>query len=140
MEYKATLIQRFSNRAVADQIARLAQDGSAKIRNFLVPALEHQLEMGGSIQSIAFALAAWFTYLRGIDENGQAITIVDPMAERLSALALQAAGDPAQLLSLQEIFGEKLATNSRLGPELKHCLNSIATLGMREALRQLLDL
>ena len=135
-EYKGILIQRFSNAAIADQVQRLAEDGSAKIRNFIVPPLKHQLEVGGSIRWIAFALAAWFQYLRGIDEMGAPITIKDPMRDVLMA---RAKDDPMQLLSLTAIFGEEIAANRRIAAEVKGCLDAINTSGTAGALHDLLE-
>ena len=43
-EYAATVLDRFANPGVRDQIARLCIDGTAKFPTFLVPTIEHHLE------------------------------------------------------------------------------------------------
>lgn len=131
--YKATLIERFSNTAIRDQVQRLAEDGSKKIRNFVAPPLEEQLVGGGSISAIAFALAAWFRYLRGVDEQGQPIPIVDPLRTVLVERARRHPHDPAALLAFAPVFGEHLAANTTLASAVKDCLDAIERLGMRQA-------
>jgi mannitol 2-dehydrogenase len=137
--YKATLVQRFSNPAIRDQVRRLAEDGSKKIRNFVVPPLEDRLSSGGSIQCIAFALAAWFRYLRGVDERGAAIDIVDPMKDVLTARVRRDPHDPIHLLAVQEVFGQHVAANNRVVSAVKDCLDAIDSLGTQAALSRLLE-
>ncbi len=137
--YKQTLVERFSNPAISDQVQRLAMDGSAKARNAWVPPLEHQLSTGGSIRWLAFAIAAWYRYLYGTDEADAPIEITDPMRDELTARARSAPGDPTQLLSMHEIFGERLAADGRLAAAVKESLGAIRSLGTRQALERLLQ-
>ena len=136
--YKATLLERFSNPAISDQVQRLAMDGSQKIRNAIVPPLEHQIGAGGSIKWIAFALAAWYRYLRGVDEGSAAIEIVDPRREALTARATAGPDDPAPLLSMPEIFGLRIPGSSRVLAAVQDCVAAIDRLGTRRALAELL--
>lgn len=105
-DYKRTLVARFSNPAISDQVQRLAMDGSQKIPNAIVPPLAHQRATDGSIDHLAFAIAAWYRYLRGVDETGAAIELTDPLAGSLTALAQQAPQDPTAFLRTSEIFGD----------------------------------
>ena len=136
--YRAQLLERFANPAISDQVQRLAQDGSQKIRNAIVPPLVQQWAAGGSITWIAFALAAWYRYLRGVDEHGAPIAIDDPLRETLCERARLGPGDPTGLLSLQEVFGPDLAGPSRVSQAVKAQLDAIDQLGTRAALGRLL--
>jgi mannitol-1-phosphate/altronate dehydrogenase len=131
--YKATLIERFGNAAIRDQVQRLAEDGAKKIRNFVVPPLRDHLAGGGSIHSIAFALAAWFRYLRGVDEQGKPIDSVDPLRAVLMERAALHPHDPTQLLAVAHVFGEQEAADNRIASAVKDCLDAIDRLGMRQA-------
>lgn len=135
--YKRTLVERFANPAVRDQVGRLAEDGSKKIRNFVVPPLEAQLASGGPIRMMAFALAAWVRYLRGLDERGQTIKVIDPMGPALATAARQPRSAAAALLALQEIFGERAAASERLLAAVLQALDTIERLGTRQAMRML---
>ena len=133
--YKRLLLERFANPATADQVQRLAEKGSAKIRNFMVPALEYQLATNGSITWMAFVLAAWFRYLRGVDENNQPITIREDDSIK-DVLTTQAKAEPLTLLRFEEIFGAEIAKNARLAAEVSRCLEAMNTMNMRDALSQ----
>jgi mannitol 2-dehydrogenase len=133
--YKATLIERFANTAIRDQVQRLAEDGSTKLRNFVIPPLEELLAAGRPVQAIAFVLAAWCRYLRGADEQNQPITIVDPLHEVLTERAQRQPTDPRPVLA---VFGEAIATNSSLAAAVQACLDTIATMGTRRACAMLL--
>ena len=71
-EYAATVLQRFANPGVRDQIARLCIDGSAKFPTFLVPTIEHHLRGGGPVDRAALALAGWARYLARTPVGDQA--------------------------------------------------------------------
>lgn len=137
--YKATLIERFANSAVRDQVQRLAEDGSKKIRNFMVPPLEERLVAGASIDVIAFAVAAWFRYLRGDDEQSQPIDVVDPMRTELIARARQYPHDPAQLLAVEQIFGQRIPANDRVASRVQEYLGWINSMGTRNACARFLQ-
>lgn len=137
-DYKATLIQRFSNPAISDQVQRLALDGSRKMRTFVVPALEDQLSSGGSIKWTAFALAAWYRYLGGTDDGGKRIEIDDPMEPTLVALARNGPKAPASLLSVEEIFGKRLSEDERVTTAVSECFDLIERVGTERALKRLL--
>jgi mannitol 2-dehydrogenase len=137
--YKDTLISRFSNHSIRDQVQRLAEDGSQKIHNAIVPPLESQLVSGGSVKWMALALAGWFRYLAGHDENGNAIEIKDPMKDVLMNRARLTPKDPMGLLGVEEIFGTESISNPRIFQEMSACLQSIYTKGMRQTLADMLN-
>ncbi|WP_028067675.1 mannitol dehydrogenase family protein [Solirubrobacter soli] len=89
--YVESVLERFANPGVGDQIARLCIDGSAKFRTFLVPTISRQLELGGPIDCATTALAAWARYLGtspeiAFDASGEearrygALAVDDPLA------------------------------------------------------------
>ncbi|MBU2953781.1 mannitol dehydrogenase family protein [Marinobacter sp. F3R08] len=81
--YKATLIDRFSNPQVGDQLARLCLDGSSKIPKFLVPTIRALISDSRPLDRVALVIASWAIYLRGKDEAGQQHDIMDPLAVQL---------------------------------------------------------
>lgn len=62
--YKDQLIERFSNPYCSDALLRLAQDGSKKFANALVPALRTALEKGLSHKTMVCTLALWAHFIR----------------------------------------------------------------------------
>ena len=129
--YKDKLIERFANPAIGDQVQRLAEDGSQKIPNAILPCIQHQLERGGSIRLAALALAGWFRYLSGVDENVEAIEIKDPLKETMQDRIRVNPRDPLYVLGIEEIFG-KLGSDKRVIDEIRAALESLYEKGARQ--------
>ena len=105
-DYKRTLVERFSNPTICDQLSRIGTEGSARIPKFVLPSIVEQLERGGPIKLLSFTVACWFRYLNGSDEQGRPMPIIDPYADRLREQALRGGADPGALLSLRALFGD----------------------------------
>lgn len=138
-EYKATLIHRFANPAIRDQLSRIGIYGSSGIPKFVLPSIEEQLQCGGPIQLLSFTIACWFRYLSGHDEQGQEILMKDPMAARLREIAAAAGPDPAPLLGLREIFPADLATAPEFTAAVRGFLGSFYARGARATLKNALN-
>ena len=95
--YKGQLIERFSNSAVRDTVARLCAESSDRIPKWLLPVIRENLAAGREVPLSAAVVASWARYAEGVDEDGQAITVVDRMADRLTADAQQATDRSARL-------------------------------------------
>ena len=88
-EYAATVLDRFANPGVGDQIARLCIDGTAKFPTFLVPTIEHHLATDGPIRHATLALAGWARYLAVVPDDRQSPDAAGERSRRLARLALQ---------------------------------------------------
>lgn len=134
-DYKSSLVERFSNPAIADQILRLAQDGSKKVPNMILEPVEELLESGGPLESAAFALAAWIRFLEGTDEAGEAIPIDDPQGPLLQAAAQKTrSAGVAPFLEIGSLFPERVGSSERLRGAIAGRLTEIRARGMRGAL------
>lgn len=129
-EYKATLIERFSNPKIADQVSRICTDGSDRMPKFLLPSLVEALNQGRPHKWLTLAVAGWFRYLRGKDEQGQEIVLVDPLAKQLQTLANEGRNNPRPLLSLRQLFGT-LEQNEQFVNELRAALEMLETRGVK---------
>ena len=63
-QYIASLLHRFANPGISDQVARLCLDGTSKIPKFILPTVRDQLAAAGPVKRSATALAGWCEYLR----------------------------------------------------------------------------
>ncbi len=104
--YKKTLIERFSNPKIRDQLPRLCLNGSAKIPKFVLGSLRDKLQVGGAINYLSLTIAAWCRYLNGYDDQNHPIPIDDPLASILTQQAHLGKTDPRPLLNIFEIFGD----------------------------------
>ncbi len=132
-DYKRTLMERFSNAVIKDQALRICMDGSAKMPKFVLPSIVEQLERKGPIRRLTLCVASWMRFLTGKDEQGADIPLVDPMADRLRAVAENSGPNPRPLLELTDIFGD-LGQSQRFAQELELLLKSLYEKGARETL------
>jgi mannitol 2-dehydrogenase len=136
--YCRELIDRFSNEAVRDTLARLAVDGSERIPKFLLPVLRQQLETGGEIRRSTLVLAAWSRYLEGRDENGDPTPINDRRATELTAAAQAEHVEPGSFLDYRPVFGD-LGINTRLRDTFVSCRASLVDRGARATISAIAD-
>ena len=134
--YRKELIDRFGNSAVKDTVARLCAESSDRIPKWLLPVVRENLAAGNAPVTLSAAIvASWARYAEGIDESGDAITIVDPLADRLQRNAQSNRTDSLAFIRDREIFGD-LCENSIFTAEYArvleslHAQGSIATLDM----------
>ncbi|WP_051062757.1 mannitol dehydrogenase family protein [Ilumatobacter nonamiensis] len=133
--YADELLERFSNPAIGDQIARLCLDGSSKFPKFLLPTLRTQLATGGSIRFATLALAGWYLYLRGADDRGNPLEIShDPRRDELSELSRATASDPRGFLRDMAVFGDDLGRDDRFCAAFATAVESLNSAGVRSTL------
>lgn len=104
--YKASLIERFGNVYIKDQIDRICSESSAKIPIFILPTVSAQLKQNGSIEHAAFVIAAWAIYSLGVNENDDSLTIKDAMKTVLNERALASKENPTAFLEIESVFGK----------------------------------
>ncbi len=136
--YQRTLIERFSNPKIGDQLARICLEGSAKVPRFLVPALHDALDAGRPHRWLTLALAGWLRYLAGVDDQGEKIVVQDARAAELQALASAKRNDPRPLLGLRDLFGD-LADHEAFVRELEATLRCLYARGVRDTLGRFLE-
>jgi len=138
--YNDSLIERFSNPAIGDQISRLCLDGSAKFPKFLLPTLRAQLAAGGPIALSALALAGWCNYLVGTTDHGETISRAkDPLLDQAVAFAARSVDEPTAFLEFEAVFGADLAASERLKATFASAVISLRKLGVRSAIQQAID-
>ena len=136
-DYKQTLIERFSNAKVRDQLSRLCLNGSDKIPKFVLGSLRDKLAEEGSITYLSFAIALWFRYLNGQDDQNNPLPLDDPMSDLLKEKALAGKADPTPLLNIEKIFGD-LSSSPVFTKAVADHLQQLYSLGTQEALSKLL--
>ena len=136
--YKNTLVQRFSNQAIADQLERVCSDGSSKLPKFTVPTINRLIADGAELKRAALVVAAWALYLKGVDENGQIYAIPDPRAAFCQALVADDALIVQRLLSVEEVFGSAIPRSAEFVAAFEWCLNSLRDAGVSKTLENLL--
>lgn len=134
-DYKSTIISRFANPAIGDQVQRLCLDGSAKFPKFLLPTLRRNLASRGPIEMAALALAGWCHYLAGRAESGARIEPApDPRLAEAQRYARASIDDPLAFLGFRVVFGDELPADGRLATTFAQALRSLRADGVRATL------
>ncbi|SDI13141.1 mannitol dehydrogenase family protein [Chryseobacterium jejuense] len=78
-KYKETLIERFANHSVSDQVSRLCFDGVSKFPVYIIPNLDKMIKTGADLTRPAFLIASYRHYLKyKTDDQGNVFEIGEP--------------------------------------------------------------
>lgn len=138
--YKKQLHQRFSNPALQHRTWQIAMDGSQKLPQRLLAPLREQQKTSGSIEVICLAVAAWIRYVSGIDEQGNAIEVVDPLADTLRELCRAQNSDREAMVravvSAERIFGTDLLQSDIFITKTTEWLSRFYQQGVRHTIEE----
>lgn len=130
-QYKRTLIERFANPEVKDTLARLCAESSDRIPKWLLPIVRVQLEHNEpQIRRAAAVVASWARYAEGVDEQGQAIVVVDRLREQLMTIAATQDQDELAFINNRRVFGD-LVDNPIFVEAYTAALRSLKTQGAK---------
>ncbi|MDR6953224.1 fructuronate reductase [Ancylobacter sp. 3268] len=100
--YRAQLVARFANPAIAHRTAQIAMDGTQKLpQRIFAPAVE-ALASGGDADAFAYVTALWLAYVRRMGP------VDDPRAAELAAAASQTGSAP--FFALPGLFPRELVS------------------------------
>jgi mannitol 2-dehydrogenase len=134
-DYAASVLARFANTGVRDQIARLCIDGTSKFPSFLIPTVEMEIELGGPVSCAALALAGWARYLGTVSA---AVRASDSRGERAAELAELSIAEPLAFLELDEVFTPALRASQRFRAAFVAGAAALARLGPLGAIENVL--
>ena len=107
-DYKAKIVERFSNPEVADTERRLCFDGTNRQPKFILPSIRDNLAAGGTADGLMLVSAMWCRYCYGVDEQGTLIAPNDPNWDVLQERAKAAKDDPSAWIGMTAIYGNLL--------------------------------
>jgi len=135
-EYKDTLIARFQNKFIKDQVSRICQQSSSKFPRFILPVVRDQLTRQGRVAERAvFVCAAWCKYNEGRDDSGRELVIVDQIRDELVEAAERSKVEPLDFLRLEK-FGD-LAEDSKVCEVFCRFLKEIREKTIKECVREM---
>ncbi|KAL1896509.1 hypothetical protein Sste5346_004543 [Sporothrix stenoceras] len=137
--YCRTLIERFENPTIMDQLPRICLGGSGKIPKFIMPSIAEAIWVTAPFRRLCFVAAAWFHYVNGVDDSGNKFEVDDPMREELQEKAKEGGSDPRALLSIGTLFGDDLRSDERFIKELTVALEAIKKDGILKTLPKYID-
>jgi mannitol 2-dehydrogenase len=135
-DYKKSLLERFGNINIKDQIDRICSETSAKFPIFISPTIYSQLENEGSIHLAAFVTAAWAIYCIGVDENKNHLAIKDVLKTTLQIKAIEAQENPSAFLDIESVFGDLKFETEFVSSFIKS-YNTIVSKGVEFSLKEM---
>ena len=132
--YADSLIARYENRAIKHRTYQIATDGTQKLPQRLLDSVRWHLRNGSSCDYLMLAVAAWMRYVSGVDEQGQAIEIRDPLKEQLASIVAhsdEGAQRVEALLRLQAVFGDDLRYQTAFVSRVTELYKQLNTQGAR---------
>ncbi len=138
VDYKNTVLDRFSNEAMHDQLTRIASDSASKVPVFLTTTIQQVLARGTDHRIPAFILAAWSRVLQGKDDDGQGFDVTEPRLDENGRDSLTS-GDPRAALSIEPLLASGAAENPKFVASFEHYRQTLAQSGVEATLRSVLD-
>jgi fructuronate reductase len=129
--YAEETFARFRNPAINHRLSQIAWDGSQKLPYRLLDTIVDATAAGRPIARLAAPIAAWILFLERQTRAGA--TIVDPLADRLSAIV---SGPDAieGILGLRHVFPEQLASDRAFRTAVTDAVARIRDIGVAAAL------
>ena len=138
VDYKDTVLDRFSNEAMHDQLTRIASDSASKVPVFLTTTIQQVLARGADHRIPAFILAAWSRALQGEDDDGKGFDVTEPrLAENARRLLIS--GDPREALSIEPLLASGAAEHADFVASFEHYRRTLAESGAEAVLKAVLD-
>ncbi len=138
VDYKNTVLERFSNEAMHDQLTRIASDSASKIPVYFTTTLKEMLARGVDHRIPAFTLAAWSRVLQGQDDDGKTFKVVEPRLDDEARRQL-VSGDPAEALRIEPLLASGVAGHADFAASFEGYRTALAEHGARATLQAILD-
>jgi mannitol 2-dehydrogenase len=133
-EYKATLVERFANPTIFDQVQRIASEGAAKVPKFVLPSIRRLIPQGRSMEIPALVIASWIRYLQGEDEQGQPIAVLDASLPELQSRIVPSSAAVEGILSMERIFGKDLPQHPAFVAQVRSAFDRLSRDGVVKTL------
>lgn len=138
-EYKQTLVERFANRSVSDQVARLCFDGVSKFPVYVVPNLIHMIADHKDLTRVTYLVAAYRQYLKcHKDDNGENFEIAEPWLTD-NDRKLIASDDATAFLHLSPFQATDLAASNEFTSQYLKFVSAIAANGAMKTLETIIN-
>ncbi|MGL5240500.1 MAG: mannitol dehydrogenase family protein, partial [Kluyvera ascorbata] len=109
--YADLLIARYTNPALRHRTWQIAMDGSQKLPQRMLDSVRWHLADNSCFALLALGVAGWMRYVGGVDEQGNAIEVCDPLLPVIQAAVQQSEEGESRvkaLLAIEAIFGHDL--------------------------------
>ena len=136
--YKQTLIERFGNRSVSDQLARLCFDGISKFPVYVMPNLIKMIRDHADLTRVAYLIAAYRHYLKyKTDDKGASFETAEPWITPEDEVLINS-NDPMDFLALSAFRSTDLKAAGAFVSLYLNMVNAIKEKGAMPVLESIL--
>lgn len=137
-KYKQTLIERFANHSVSDQVSRLCFDGISKFPVYIIPNLDKMIKGGKDLTRPAFLIASYRHYLTyKKDDQGNIFETAEPWITE-NDQKLVASENPQDFLELSAFKGIQLKTSESFIKQYNRFVEDIKSSGTASVLQSII--
>jgi mannitol 2-dehydrogenase len=130
-DYTVSVVKRFSNPTILDQIDRICSGGTGKLISFILPTMRELKRQRRAMRIIPAVIASWLFYLRGKREDGSDVEIEDPLKGQLISFLNAGATDAGRVLSVRALFGDLTEGSDELIAQVQQFLDCLYESGTR---------
>lgn len=137
--YADLLIARYTNPALRHRTWQIAMDGSQKLPQRMLDSVRWHLADNSRFTLLALGVAGWMRYVGGVDEQGNAIEVCDPLLPVIQAAVAQSEeGEPRvkALLAIEAIFGKDLPLEGQFVDQVISAYLSLLSKGAKATVAQ----
>ena len=132
--YADLLIARYTNPALRHRTWQIAMDGSQKLPQRMLDSVRWHLADNSSFTLLALGVAGWMRYVGGVDEQGNAIEVCDPLLPVIQAAVAQSEEGESRvkaLLAIEAIFGKDLPLEGKFVDQVINAYLSLLSKGAK---------
>lgn len=132
--YADLLIERYTNPALRHRTWQIAMDGSQKLPQRMLDSVRWHLADNSSFKLLALGVAGWMRYVGGVDEQGNAIEVCDPLLPVIQAAVQQSEEGESRvkaLLAIEAIFGKDLPLQGQFVDQVTNAYLSLLSKGAK---------
>ncbi|MXN66574.1 fructuronate reductase [Stappia sp. GBMRC 2046] len=138
--YARALIARFSNSRLKHRTTQIASDGSQKLPQRFLESVRHHMRSGADWPRLALGIAGWMAYCRGRDDEGNPLPLNDPLAEKLTDIAITTEDGTEyvrEILERSGIFPPMLSEDTGFRTRIADAYKALRKQGARNAVAAL---
>ncbi|QKW14991.1 mannitol dehydrogenase family protein [Verrucosispora sp. NA02020] len=129
VEYGEQVLARFGNPAIRHRTLQVAMDGSQKLPQRILHTIADLRASGRSARWAALVVAAWIRFAQGTADDGRALPLDDPLAERIRTALAAAPQTPAgavdAVLALDEVVPPEVAADAQVRADVTAWLTDL---------------
>ncbi|MFI7024669.1 mannitol dehydrogenase family protein [Micromonospora sp. NPDC049900] len=138
VDYGEQVLARFGNPAIRHRTLQVAMDGSQKLPQRILHTIADLRASGRSARWAALVVAAWIRFAQGIADDGRALPLDDPLAERIRTALAAAPQTPVgavdAVLALDEVVPPEVAADAQVRADVTAWLTDLHRHGVRATL------